>query len=373
MTLKNNLLVSYRHLKADKTNTFISVTGLILGLGIVAVVLVFVLNEFGYDSSFANSNRIYRVLNYNEADNHTWANTPFVIGEESKNKFAEVENFVHQYNIGNIEVKKNDECIAEPDMMCAESSFFEIFGVEILQGSLSDLDETSGKILLSKSLSEKYFGNENPVGQQFDIRYNGKEFPMEVVAVYKDIPQSSSIKASLVAGIDFGLKHLSDNLSTNGEVPSKQEFREEWKGAFFTNFIELKKGVDEKAFEAKLRELGKENSDENNKLALSLQPLSDIYFGSEKIVDNNRKEQGNFSMLMVLGFIGILILVIACINYLNLASARVMSQVKTYAVRKVCGARRQSIVGQLIFESVLISLLALPFAVAAARFSLPFF
>jgi len=118
--------------------------------------------------------------------------------------------------------------------------------------------------------------------------------------------------------------------------------------------------------------LGEENSSENNKLALSLQSLSDIYFGSEKIVDNNRKEQGNLSMLYILGFIGILILIIASINYLNLASAKAISQVKTFAVRKVCGAPKRSITVQMIFESVLISALALPLAILAAWQVLPF-
>jgi len=373
MNFKNYLRISLRHLKGDNTNTLISVTGLVLGLGIVAVVLVFVLNESEYDHSFANNNRIYRVLNYSEQDNHTWANTPFVIGEAAKDKFAEVEDFIHQYNIGNIEVKRNSEFIPEPDMLCTESDFFNIFGIQILQGSLNGFDHTGGRILLSKTFSEKYFGKEDPVGQELNIRYNGKEFPMEVAAVFNDIPQNSSIKASMVASIDFGLQHLADNLTTNGIVPEKNEFREAWQGIFFTNFLLLKEGVNEKAFETKLQELGVENSNDNNKLALSLQPLSDIYFGSEKIVDNNRKEQGNLSMLYILGFIGILILIIASINYLNLASARAISQVKTFAVRKVCGAPQKSITGQMVFDSVLVSVLALPLAVILAWYSLPFF
>jgi len=372
MNFKNNLLVSFRHLKADKTNTFISVTGLVLGLGIVAVVLVFVLNEFGYDSSFADKDRIYRVLNYNEADNHTWANTPFVIGEEVKNKFAEVENSVHQYSIGNIEVKKNDEYIAEPNMICTESDFFDIFGVHILQGSLNDFDKTGGKILLSQNMANKYFGTEDPVGQPFNIRYLGKEFPMEIAAVYQDIPQNSTIKASLVASINFAMRHLGDNIQTNANLRDENEFRQAWNGVYFTNFLLLKNGVNENTLETKLSELGKENSSENNKLSLSLQPLSDIYFGSDEIVDNNRREQGNFSMLLVLAFVGFLILVIASINYLNLASAKTMSQVKSFAVRKVCGARQKSIMGQMVFESTLITILALPFAILVARTSLPY-
>ena len=372
MSFKNNLQVSCRHLKADKTNTLISISGLILGLGIVTVVLVFVLNEFGYNSSFANNNRIYRVLNYNELDNHSWANTPFVIAEEAKSKFAEIESFAHQYNMGNIEVKRNTEYIREPDVMCTESDFFSIFGIDILNGSLNNFDHSEELILLSENLANKYFGAENPVGQRLEIRYLGKEFPMEVAGVYRDIPQNSSIKATLIANIDFALQHLEDNIQTNAKKPDENEFRQAWKGVFFTNFLLLKEDVDVKAFETKLWEMGNKNSSENFKMSLSLQPLSDIYFGSEKIVDNNKKEQGNISMLLVLAFIGFLILVTASINYLNLASAKAMSQVKNVAVRKICGANRKSIIGQMIIESTLITILALPFAIASASASLPF-
>ena len=372
MDLRDNVKVSFRHLKSDKTNTFISISGLILGLGIVAVVLVFVLNEMSYDSSFANNDRIYRVLNFNENDNNTWANTPFIIGETVKDKFAEVESFVHQYNIENIEIQKNNEYIPEPEMICTESAFFNIFGIEILQGSLADFDETEGEILLSKKLSKKYFGSENPIGQVLNIRYKGNEVQMEVAAVYKDFPQNTSIKASLIASIDFGVKHLANNLITNGVGPSESEFRQAWQGQFFTNYLLMRSGVNINVFESKLQQLGKEFSYEDNKFQLSLQALSDIYFGSEKIVDNNRIEQGNLSMLLILAFIGILILIIASINYLNLASAKAMTQVKNFAVRKVCGAPQKSIVRQMIFESTLVSILALPFAILVAWAALPF-
>ncbi|WP_319479942.1 ABC transporter permease [uncultured Draconibacterium sp.] len=372
MNFRNKLIVSLRHLKADKTNTFISVTGLILGLGIVAVILVYVLNEYGYNSSFANNDRIYRVLNYNRNDNNTWANTPFIIGKTAKERFAEVTDYAHQYNIGNIDVKKNNEFIPEEDVICTESSFFSMFGVDILQGSLDDFDDTERKILISKKMAEKYFGPEDPLGKTLTLRYKGKESEMEVAAVFRDIPQNSSIKATLVASIDYGLKHLADNINTNGVTPDETSFREAWQGVFFTNYLLLENGTDIGVLETKIEEAGIEYSSVNFPISLSLQALNDIYFGSEKIVDNHRKEQGNFSMLLVLVFVGILILLTASINYLNLASAKAMTQVKTFAVRKVCGAQRKSIIGQMIFESTLITLIALPFAVIAARLALPY-
>jgi putative ABC transport system permease protein len=341
-------------------------------LGIVAVVLVFVLNELSYNSSFANRKQLYRVLNYNVVDNNTWANTPFIIGETTANLFAEVEQFAHQYNIGNIEVKKGNEFIPEKEMLCTESSFFNLFGLEIMEGSLADFDLTNGKILLSKVLADKYFNYENPVGQMLTLRYSGKEFPMEVVAVYKDFPKNSTLQASLIAGNQFGFEHLVSNMVSTGKKPNIDELRESWEsGLNFTNYLLLKKGTSADAFEKKLHQLGIDHSTENSKLSLSLQPLSGIYFGSTKMVDNNRGDRGNLPMLYMLAVVGILILIIACINYLNLAAAQAMSQAKGFAVRKVCGAPKKNLFLQKIIESTLISLLALPFALILTHFSLP--
>ena len=140
---------------------------------------------------------------------------------------------------------------------------------------------------------------------------------------------------------------------------------------FHTNYLKLKNETPVEAFEKKLSQLGIDHSTENNKLSLSLQPLADIYFGSSKIIDNNAGDRGNLPMLYILGIVGILILIIACINYLNLAAAQAMTQAKGFAVRKVCGAAQNSLVVQMMLESSLISILALPFALILAYFSLP--
>lgn len=373
MNIKNNLLLSIRHLRADKINTSINIAGLILGLGIVSVVIVFLLNELGYNSSFKKRENIYRILNYNNADNNTWADTPFIVGETLKDKFSEVDKCAHIYNIGNIEIKKDDDFIHEPKMFCTESSFFEIFGVKLVQGSLSGFDQTDNKVLISKELSQKYFGNENPLGKPLALRCLGKIYPMEIIAVYEDFPQNSTIKASIIAGINFSLHHLAVNLISTGDMkPDEREFRESWnKGVFFTNYLLLKEGTSVDEFEKKLHQLGIEHSTTNDKLSLLLQPLTNIYFGSGKIVENNSGDQGNLPMLYVLGSIGMLILIIACINYLNLTSAQAMTYIKSLAVRKVCGASRKSLIVQMILESVLVSLIALPFALQLAQISLP--
>jgi putative ABC transport system permease protein len=374
MFIISNLQASIRHLKANKVNTAINLTGLTLGLGIVTIVLVFVLNELGYNQSFANRDRIYRVLNFNKADNNVWANTPLIIGQTAKEQFAEVEANVPVFNLWNVEVKKGNEFLEEKSMICTEANFINIFSIKLLQGSISGFDQSKGNIILSESKAKKYFGNESPIGKIIEIKKNGSVSPMEVVAVFEDLPQNSTLNASFIANNKFGVEKLLQSMISTGKAPTEQEINESWywgNGLFFTNYLLLKEGASAAQLETKIHQLALQHADKEDKLDLSLQALNDIYFDSGKIVDNNAGDKGNRSMLYILVSIGLLILIMACINYMNLSSAQAISQTKSLAVRKVCGASSQSLILQMMFESAFISLIALPFALIIAHISFP--
>ena len=374
MGIISNLQASIRHLKANKVNTAINLTGLTLGLGIVTIVLVFVLNELGYNQSFANRDRIYRVLNFNKADNNVWANTPLIIGQTAKEQFAEVEANVPVFNLWNVEVKKGNEFLEEKSVICTEANFINIFSIKLVQGSISGFDQSKGNIILSESKAKKYFGNESPIGKIIEIKKNGSVSPMEVVAVFEDLPQNSTLNASFIANNKFGVEKLLQRMISTGKAPTEQEINESWywgNGLFFTNYLLLKEGASAALLETKIHQLALQHADKEDKLDLSLQALNDIYFDSGKIVDNNAGDKGNRSMLYILVSIGLLILIMACINYMNLSSAQAISQTKSLAVRKVCGASSKSLILQMMFESAFISLIALPFALIIAHISFP--
>lgn len=374
MNLKNNILLCVRHIKSDRINSAINITGLIMALGIVTVVLVFVINEMGYNSSFANRDRIYRVLNHNSVDNSTWANTPYILGETLKSDVAEVENVTHQYNIGDYSVEKGNEFIKESAMLCTDASFFDIFGVRILQGSLENFDRDASVILLSRRIADKYFDDGNAAGRVIKIKTAAGESSMTVAGVFEDMPENSSINPSVIVNSDFGMKHLAATVISNSQIRLNEvNFKEDWKfGQFVTNYILLKKGASVKNLEAKLKQIGEEHSANYDKMSLSLQPLRDIYFSSGRMTDNNSGDLGNKPMLVVLASVGFLILIIASVNYINLTSAQALTYTRSLAVRRVCGAPRMALTGQVMMESVIISLIALPFALLLAHFSLPF-
>ncbi len=178
----------------------------------------------------------------------------------------------------------------------------------------------------------------------------------------------------MIASVDIGLEHLSKIIISNSEMRiTETDFRESWRyGQFFTNYVLLAKGTTVDALEKELDKISTEHSDEINRLSFSLQPLSDIYFNSGSITDNNSGDLGNRPMLFVLASIGIFILIIACINYLNLTSAQALIQTKALAVRKVFGASRITLMNQMILESVIVSFFALPFALMLADACLPY-
>jgi len=197
---------------------------------------------------------------------------------------------------------------------------------------------------------------------------------MEVVAVFEDLPQNSTLNASFIANNKFGVEKLLQSMISTGKAPTEQEINESWywgNGLFFTNYLLLKEGASAALLETKIHQLALQHADKEDKLDLSLQALNDIYFDSGKIVDNNAGDKGNRSMLYILVSIGLLILIMACINYMNLSSAQAISQTKSLAVRKVCGASSKSLILQMMFESAFISLIALPFALIIAHISFP--
>lgn len=371
--MKKNILLTIRHLVSDKVNSVINIIGLVLGLGIVMVILVFVLNEFGYNQSFANKNRIYRILNEDPNNKRLWANTPFILGETLENEFAEVETCIGMANINRFGIKTGEEFLAERNLLSSESAFFDMFGISLTNGTLDGFDEATDKILISKSLADKYFPGENAVGKIFTLRTGNVESPVEIAGIFNDFPKNSTIQAAAFVNIDFGMDYFSRSMISTGEMPSVNDFRESWlQGQIFTNYLLLAKGISMSDFQQKLSQVAAEHSTEKLILNFSLQPLNDIYFHSAEIIDNYGSDRGNLSMVYILISIGLLILIIACINYMNLTTAQAAGQTRALAMRKICGAPRSQLIGQMIFQSVLISLIALPFAIMLAGALLPF-
>ncbi|MFT3740332.1 MAG: ABC transporter permease [Breznakibacter sp.] len=374
MSIRNiffTLLV--RQIKTDTISFVINLTGLAIGLAMAAVTIVFVLDEWGYDTSFPTHQRVYRILTQNPSDNRMWASSPLPLGNDLSLKFDEIEACAPQYVAGPMELKNGDTFITEKGLICTSANFFRVFGIEAEQGSTAHFDLSPDQLMLSRSLARKYFGNADCTGKPLVMRYRGNEHTMMVAGVYDDFPANVTVRPSMMANMDFAAEHLAHTvITTNDTPPNAQYFKESWEpGAFFTNYLLLKENTDVRFFAQKLTAYGHGIKNNDGGLELSLQPLEDIYFGSASITDNNKGDLGNPGMLYLMASVGLAILVIACINYFNLASAQTLAKTRSLAVRKMCGAPRSSIVGQTLLESTAVCIMALPIAMALAHAVLP--
>ncbi len=358
----------FRQLKTDKINTAISIFSLVIGLGVIGSATYFATQEISYNSQFSNGDRIYRVLNDNTDDRQTWGNTPFILGETIKENFAEVENIFHLYTISNPVIKLQNEEIKEDKIISTESDFFHILNIKIIEGSLQNFDENDNSIVIDASTARKYFGTtHNIIGQSIYIETGNNKTEMSIVAVYNDIPTNSSFYAPIITNISTGIIHLLSNIISNGVPPDVKMIKENWTGVFYTNFLLLKKDIDIVAFEEKLCALGKEHTITQQSFNLALQPLSDIYFHSQKIIDNNANSIGNLSLLWIIISVGIMILLISWSNYINLAISQSLYNMKSRAIHLICGSPKTIIFFHSVVKAMVIILISFPFALFLSK------
>lgn len=364
--------ITIRRLFADKTNSIIKLSSLLIGLSVAFIVLVFSLNELRYDSFHKNRNNIYRILNNNGGSNITWYNTPYVLGSLLVESLPEVEAKASMYSINNFEIKKDNEFISKKNILCTESSFFKIFSFKIINGDINKFD-ADNSIIISHSRAYEYFGDKNPVGQTLELKLNDTEYLMSVVAVVEDLPINSSIKSDFFCNIDFGITHLTQSLMNAANVKVDVDtIKTSWNySVFFTNFLLLSQNTDIEDFDNKIDKLVENISLQNMMSDFYLQPFNKMYFNSATLSGNNIIEKGNKQVLAILILVGFIILVVANINYINISIAQLFSKSKDVAIRKVCGAQRSVLIWQSIYESVFVSIIALPLAMLIANVFLP--
>lgn len=366
---------AFRHLRKDKINSLINITGLTLGLSIVSLVAVFLINELNYNRSVSLRHRIYRVLNDNKNFKQLVSTTPYILGDYAKEQIPDIEQMVRVTYSSPIDVENEEQQIKTAQLLCADAGFFKMFNVGLLQGKVDqDFDQDASQVFISASFAKKCFGTEEALGKELIIPYKGNKKQMQVVGVFKDIPSNNSFRADIVGNNELGYERLLGSLVSTEENATAyfKEIYNSWEGDFVSTYLLLKEHADPHQVEQELARLNVNKQSGNDKaLNLSLQVFDDIYFHSKEIIDNFNLEKGNLNMVYLLGVLGLVILLVACINYLNLASAQAFMRAKSLSVHWVFGGKRLSLMGQMMIESVLLAFIALPFALLLAYLALP--
>jgi putative ABC transport system permease protein len=374
--LKNYFKIAYRNLTRNKAFSFINILGLAVGLTTCILMTSYIFSELGYDQQNKNADRIYRIaykaVKKVNPEDKSWASTAAPISwglktdmpevEQSTRllKFPSLDKMLLKYEHGN-----DKKLFYETNGYYVDSTFFQIFTYDFIFGNAQTALNEPNSIVISEQIARKIFGSENPVNKSITIGLPYGDFRYTVKGVFGD----SNIKSHIPAHFFLSMR--------NGDVGTWVENETNWAtNNIFHTYVKLKEGANAENFEKKLpafieRRGGKDLKEMGILRQLFIQPVTDIYLHSD--LDNEIAPNGNITYLYILGSIALFVLLIACINFMNLSTARSLKRAKEVGVRKVLGAERKSLIYQFLGESTLMSCLALLLALLIAYLILPLF
>jgi putative ABC transport system permease protein len=360
---KNYLNSAIRFIKHNKVFAGINIFGLSIALAASFIMLLYVINELSYDRCHKNIGRVYKVLNYFVDFKSTQAGTPYVLSSALKKEFPQVEKAATARRVGGIWFKIREENIFVNDAVGTDSEIFDIFTIPLISGSTEKnlLDELNS-VVIAKSLADKFFPGENPVGQELVGRINNQEQVFMVRGVFEDLPENTTFRTRCLVNSRWTLDPINKAFGiTNADVDFTQNFWNTW--------VLLSKEADVKALEAQFRAFEKKNINEVSPYQYSLQNLGDVYLGSENVANSGM--QGSKSNVLLFSAIALLIVLVAAINYIILSTAVSTGRRMEIGIRKTFGAINRSIKNQLLTESVLLALIVMPAALILMKVALP--
>jgi putative ABC transport system permease protein len=358
--VRNYFKIAIRNLFHHKVLSGINILGLAAGISCCLLIALYVYNETSYDRFHKNANRIFRVTMEYSFDGVI--NKTSVTGNKLfpafKRNFPEVENGVRMFNPGAI-VKYDTKLFEENAFVFADSTVFDIFSFKLLQGNPHTVLENPNTVVVTESTAKKYFGNDEPIGKLLRVN-NEKDY--KVTGVVQDCPSNSQIKFDFLASFS----------SLDGPIYKTEKW---WNANYFT-YLLLKTPEADKSLSAKIPSYMKTQDKENgitgnNYLTFHLEPLRKVHLYSQ--VEGGFEPAGDYRYVYIFSAIALLILCIACANYMNLITARAAERAKEVGIRKVMGAVRKQLFGQFMGESLITVCIALLVSLGFVKLLLPLF
>ena len=367
--IRNFFKVALRNIYRQKTYVFINTAGLAIGIASSIIILLFVINELSYDRFNTKHKRIYRLyLDGKIGESEilgAW--TPAPAAKAFVNEIPEVVDAVRMDNWDETIVKIGDRSYIETHFMLADSSFFNLFSIPLIQGDPHKALAAPHNLVLTINAAKKYFGNEDPIGKQ--IRINNDTTYYTVTGIMKNVPENAHFEFNML-----------------GSFTTHWRAKEEvWLSNSFTTYLLLAEGASYKDVENKIRPilekyvgpqvqqaLGitlEEWLASGNRYGLYLQPLDDIHLNTR--IQHGLKPSNDIKYIYIFSVIALLIIVVAIINYMNLATAQSVKRSKEVGLRKVTGSSKGQLISQFVFESVLLSFFSLILAFFLVQLSLP--
>jgi putative ABC transport system permease protein len=374
--LQHYLKIAIRNLLKQKLYTTINILGLAIGLASCVLIILFVMEHLSFDKFHQQADRIYRV-NYKgklsaDSDPYYIGATPPPVARTLMSEFPEVELATRIYPKGSQLIRYQDKFFEEPNVIAVDSNFFQIFSFKLKEGNAATVLGEPNAVIVTEEMAKKYFGNESAMGKI--LNFGEERTPYKVAGVAENSPYNSHFTF-----------HMLTSINTEEQV---KRFDWSWIYCALTTYVKLKEGASAERMEAKFPAMVKrfagntigrvfntslENFEKNgNSIQLFLQPLIEIHLYSEGI-SSGLGTHGNVKYLYIFSCVAIFILLLACINFMNLSTARSAGRSKEVGVRKVLGSVKNQLVAQFLTESMLTCLLAMLMAFALGEIFLLLF
>jgi putative ABC transport system permease protein len=367
--IKNYLLVALRNLRNHKAYSLINIVGLAVGIACCIAIMLFVRDELSYDTFNKFADRIYRPRLLGRVNGHdiNIAMSPVAMGPAVYHDLPDVVAYARLVRSGSTVVRYEDKTFIEERFFGADSTVFDVFTFPFVAGNPKTALTQPNTVVITESIAHKYFGNENPIGKILNV---GKKDDFVVTGVIKDIPQNSHLHPDFMGSL---------TTSPDSRNPT-------WLSSNYYTYLLLRKGVNPAEFQKKLdEELIKYGSPQlkaiigvpleqfraAGKYEYLLQPLTSIHLNSH--LDYEIEPNSDITYVYIFSAIAMAILLIACINFVNLSTARSEKRAKEVGVRKTLGSTRTYLVGQFMSESILMSFIAVVLAVGIVELLLPLF
>ncbi|MGY4536354.1 putative ABC transport system permease protein [Mucilaginibacter sp. UYNi724] len=359
--LKNHFKIALRNLWRHRVFSFINITGLSVGITACFFISMYVMFELSYDQFHTKADRIYRVVTDIKTPSETINTdaTSWAFAPNLKLDFPEIESFV-RVSGGSYLVTKGNVKFQEEKTLFADSAFFKVFDFKLIKGDPKTALSAQASVVFTETAAKKYFGNTDPVGQT--VLLTGDAIPVMVTGLMKDLPENSQIKADMI----LSMSSLTQKF--------RKGIDEQWGNYGANTYLLLKPGVNAKVLQSKFPAfIEKRNGEQSRKqqmfATLILEPIKDVYLRST----HGGSAVGSMSNVYTFSIVAIFILLIACINFINLTTARSVERAKEVGIRKVVGAAKGELAAQFIGESVVLCLIAFVITVVLSALLMPMF
>jgi putative ABC transport system permease protein len=353
--LKNYFKTAWRSLWNNKSTTAINITGLAVGMTAAVLIFLWVQNEMSFDSYHKDSNRIYRLTTNLPALNWIWETTPLLLADAVKKEAPEVETTARLNDSNWPVININNTLSYEKKCAYVDNDWFTVFHYDFIQGNALAFAQDPNSIILTESAAKKYFGKTDVLGAT--LHADSMNYVVE--GIVADAPANSSFQYNAFIPLQNLLKD-----------PHRKANDEQWQNANYITFIKVAPGTNANVLSKKITDICGRNSGDKEG-SISLLPLNEMHFDNN--LQNSVFIHGNKNTMYIFTVLGILLLLIACINYVNLTTAKASLRAKEVSVRKMAGATRWNLFYQFITESLLVSIIALVATLVLIHACLPAF